>query len=64
MTYSKFSDLKDAFASGALHPGDLKTNVNKAVVAQLQPVREVYKEAALKKAQKDLETFAKRAMKA
>ena len=39
-------------------------NVNKAVVAQLQPVREVYKEAALKKAQKDLETFAKRAMKA
>jgi non-ribosomal peptide synthetase component E (peptide arylation enzyme) len=37
---------------------------HQAVVAQFQPIREVYKEAAFKKAQKDLETFAKRAMKA
>jgi tyrosyl-tRNA synthetase len=63
-TYSALSDLKSDFASGALHPGDLKTNVNKAVVEALKPVREVFKEAALKKAQKDLETFAKKAAKA
>jgi tyrosyl-tRNA synthetase len=59
-TYKDLAAIKADFLSGALHPGDLKPSVTKAVVASLAGVREVYKQAAVKKAQKDLETFAKK----
>jgi len=41
VTYSTYNDLKNDFASGALHPGDLKQNVNKAVVANT-PRRSIF----------------------
>ena len=39
-SFEKFEDLAAAFASGELHPGDLKPALAKAINAILQPVRD------------------------
>lgn len=41
--YSCYEDLETDFASGALHPGDLKPAVAKAINKMLQPVRDHFK---------------------
>lgn len=41
--YTSYGELEADFASGALHPGDLKPAVAKAVNAMLQPVRDHFK---------------------
>lgn len=42
-TYSSYEELELDFTSGALHPGDLKPAVAKAVNKMLQPVRDHFK---------------------
>lgn len=42
-TFSSYDELEADFASGALHPGDLKPAVAKAINAMLQPVRDHFK---------------------
>jgi len=59
-TYTELGDLTQDFASGDLHPGDLKPAVARAVNALLEPMRGGLKEQdVLKKAQKDLSAHAK-----
>mmetsp|Transcript_115014 Transcript_115014/g.321426 ORF Transcript_115014/g.321426 Transcript_115014/m.321426 type:complete len:724 (+) Transcript_115014:84-2255(+) len=59
-TYTDAAALTQDFASGALHPGDLKPSLSKALNALLEPLREgLAKQDVLKKAQKDLEAFVK-----
>lgn len=41
--YEKYEDLEKDFASEALHPGDLKPAVSKAINQILQPVRDHFK---------------------
>jgi tyrosyl-tRNA synthetase len=41
-SYASFDDVKADFASGALHPMDLKTAVGDALVGLLQPVRDYF----------------------
>lgn len=43
ITYKTYAELEEDFASGALHPGDLKPAVSKAINAMLQPVRDHFK---------------------
>lgn len=43
ITYATYEELEEDFASGALHPGDLKPAVSKAINAMLQPVRDHFK---------------------
>lgn len=45
-TYDDFDKLCEDFVSGALHPGDLKPAVSKAINAMLQPVRDHFKNDA------------------
>ena len=40
VSFEKFEDLAAAFASGELHPGDLKPALAKSITALLQPVRD------------------------
>lgn len=42
-TYASYDQLEEDFASGALHPGDLKPALAKAINAMLQPVRDHFK---------------------
>lgn len=42
-TFATYEELEQDFASGALHPGDLKPAVSKAINAMLQPVRDHFK---------------------
>lgn len=41
--YESYEALKNDFAAGSLHPGDLKPAVSKAINAMLQPVRDHFK---------------------
>jgi len=40
LEYTNYQDLEDAYKSEALHPGDLKSGVEKQLNALLQPIRE------------------------
>lgn len=42
-SFSSYEDLQKDFVSGALHPGDLKPAVAKAINVMLQPVRDHFK---------------------
>ena len=56
--------LRKSFASGELHPGDLKPAARDALVEILTRVRDaIGKDEALKKAEKEVEKVAKRLMK-
>ena len=58
---ASFAELKDAFASGALHPSELKPAVNKAVDAVLERVRKaVAADPKLKDAEKEMAKVHKR----
>jgi len=58
--YTDVEVLHSDFASGALHPGDLKPAVGKALNAALEGVREGLKGSSeLKNAQKKLEAYVK-----
>merc|ERR1712039_952666 len=59
-SYSDVESMREDFASGALHPGDLKPALGRALNALLEPMRNKLKEEdALKKAVKDLEACSK-----
>lgn len=59
-TYREVAAMREDFASGALHPGDLKPALGKTVNALLAGVQSGIKSTeALRKAQKDLETHLK-----
>mmetsp|Transcript_49945 Transcript_49945/g.128883 ORF Transcript_49945/g.128883 Transcript_49945/m.128883 type:complete len:742 (+) Transcript_49945:103-2328(+) len=59
-TYLDLAEMRQDFASGALHPGDLKAAFGKAMNSLLEPLREGLKtEEVLKRAQKDLEAYVK-----
>merc|ERR1711920_241240 len=59
-TYTDVAEMQAEFASGALHPGDLKPALSKGLNAFLEPLREDLKsQDVLKKAVKDLEMLAK-----
>jgi tyrosyl-tRNA synthetase len=58
--YTKAKDIWGDFESGALHPGDLKPAIGKMLNQALEAVRPGLKDSdSLKKAQKELENFAK-----
>jgi len=42
VSYHTFEDVKNAYASGALHPGDLKNATSEALIKLLAPVREAF----------------------
>jgi len=59
-TYSDVKALEADFASGALHPGDLKPALSKAINAVLENFRTGLKDSApLQKAQKELDAYIK-----
>ena len=61
-TYSTLEELRADFGSGALHPGDLKPPVTKAVDSFLQSVRDRCKsEEAAKKAEAEVKAYIKKA---
>ena len=61
LTFSDEAGMRDAYGSGALHPGDLKPAARDAVDGVLQRVRDALKaDAELGKAAKELEKVAKR----
>eukprot|EP00929_Paragymnodinium_shiwhaense_P087482 TRINITY_DN4764_c0_g2_i1.p1 TRINITY_DN4764_c0_g2~~TRINITY_DN4764_c0_g2_i1.p1 ORF type:complete len:753 (+),score=267.95 TRINITY_DN4764_c0_g2_i1:87-2345(+) len=63
-SYTEAKPLKEDFASGALHPGDLKPAVSKMVNKVLETLRAELKSSdVLKKAQKDLENLLKASAK-
>jgi tyrosyl-tRNA synthetase len=60
-SYSSLDELRADFKSGALHPGDLKPFVTKAVDAFLQSVRDRCKsEDKAKKAEADVKAYLKK----
>jgi tyrosyl-tRNA synthetase len=60
--YSALEELRSDFKSGALHPGDLKPFVTKAVDGFLQAVRDRCKgEETAKKAEADVKAYLKKA---
>jgi len=62
VTYSALAELRADFKSGAMHPGDLKPFVTKAVDAFLQSVRDRCKsEETAKKAEADIKAYLKKA---
>merc|ERR1712217_24772 len=59
-TYTDLEALREDFASGSLHPGDLKPAVARALNVLLEPLRMGLQEQdVLKKAQKSLEKYVK-----
>eukprot|EP00286_Rhodomonas_abbreviata_P022569 CAMPEP_0181304206 /NCGR_PEP_ID=MMETSP1101-20121128/9016_1 /TAXON_ID=46948 /ORGANISM="Rhodomonas abbreviata, Strain Caron Lab Isolate" /LENGTH=773 /DNA_ID=CAMNT_0023409927 /DNA_START=263 /DNA_END=2585 /DNA_ORIENTATION=+ len=59
--YTSVAEMEGDFKSGALHPGDLKPCVTKAVDAFIQQVRDVCKsDAAAKKAEADVKAYLKK----
>jgi tyrosyl-tRNA synthetase len=59
-SYTDVAALREDYASGSLHPGDLKPAVQKAVNAFYEDIRTGLKDNdVLKKAVKDLENYAK-----
>lgn len=42
-TYTSYAEVEADFASGKLHPGDLKPALTKAINTLLQPVRDHFK---------------------
>eukprot|EP00933_Yihiella_yeosuensis_P045334 TRINITY_DN40706_c0_g1_i1.p1 TRINITY_DN40706_c0_g1~~TRINITY_DN40706_c0_g1_i1.p1 ORF type:complete len:743 (+),score=186.60 TRINITY_DN40706_c0_g1_i1:65-2293(+) len=58
-SYKTVAELREDYASGALHPGDLKPALSKTLNAVLETARNGLKEDALKKAVKELENFVK-----
>merc|ERR1712050_593908 len=59
-TYSDVKALEADFASGALHPGDLKPALSKAINAVLESFRTGLKDSVvLQKAQKELDAYMK-----
>lgn len=55
-TYTNFSEMQTDFASGALHPGDLKPSLSRAINEVLEPVRAgVQASEVLQEAEKALE---------
>jgi tyrosyl-tRNA synthetase len=64
LTFEGSAQLRAAFASGDLHPGDFKPSVRDAVDAVLERVRAAVKaDPELGKAQKEVEKVAKRVAK-
>lgn len=61
--YTDIDALRQDFASGDLHPGDLKPAVGKAVNAVMADVRTGLKKNELKQAQKKLDTLFKQLQK-
>ena len=62
LTYTDAASMRSSFASGELHPGDLKPAAKDAVEKVLQGVRDAIKgDAELVKAQKEVEKAAKKA---
>jgi len=59
VTYKSASDMEKDFASGALHPGDVKPALRTAVNALMAQVQSGLQGAAQKEAQKLLENFVK-----
>jgi len=62
-SYTSSSTIREDFASGVLHPGDLKPALSKALNEALEPVRTDFKAAELKKAAKKLDTVRKALLK-
>jgi len=63
--YAEVAALREDFASGALHPGDLKPALGRAVNQLLEKVRAGLKDSAeAQKALKDLDNYAKAQSKA
>jgi tyrosyl-tRNA synthetase len=59
-SYTDLAALREDYASGSLHPGDLKPAVQKAINAFYEDIRTGLKDNdVLKKAVKDLENYAK-----
>jgi len=58
-TYTTAEELRADYASGDLHPGDLKPAVGKAINAVLDKMRPGLKTSALKMAQKKLAAYVK-----
>lgn len=61
--YDSVNLIREDFESGALHPGDLKPAVSKALNALLNDVRAGMKKNELKQAQKKLEAYTKKMRK-
>eukprot|EP00288_Rhodomonas_lens_P016757 CAMPEP_0177703458 /NCGR_PEP_ID=MMETSP0484_2-20121128/7681_1 /TAXON_ID=354590 /ORGANISM="Rhodomonas lens, Strain RHODO" /LENGTH=764 /DNA_ID=CAMNT_0019214811 /DNA_START=355 /DNA_END=2649 /DNA_ORIENTATION=+ len=60
-TYTTLADLQADFKSEALHPGDLKPTVTKALDAFLQPIRDRIKaDAGAKKAEAGVKAYLKK----
>lgn len=49
LEYTKYDDLEAAFKTEALHPGDLKSGVEKALNALLAPIRTAFEDPAMVK---------------
>ena len=63
-TYSTIEELRGDFESGALHPGDLKPAVTKAVDAFMQKIRDHIKATDVaKKAETEMKNYIKKASK-
>jgi len=43
--YKEYQELEDDFAAKKIHPGDLKTVVNKAIDSLLEPIRKIFAES-------------------
>eukprot|EP01134_Creolimax_fragrantissima_P000131 CFRG0131T1 len=62
VTYRTFNDVKQDFASGNLHPGDLKPACQKAYLTIIDPILKCFKENPIaKKAVADVKKYAKKA---
>lgn len=42
VTYTTFEDVKAAYTSGALHPGDLKNAAAEALIKIMEPIRNAF----------------------
>lgn len=48
-TYTTYEEMEADYASGALHPGDLKPSLADAINAMLEPVRQHFAQGEPKK---------------
>jgi tyrosyl-tRNA synthetase len=56
-TYTSYADMEKDFLSGALHPGDLKAALTKAVNEMIEPVRKHFASGAPKALLKQVRSF-------
>lgn len=56
-TFATYAELEEDFASGALHPGDLKPALSTYINARLEPVRQHFAKGAGKALLKQVRGF-------